>query len=253
MSTIYAPSRSLTARIRRRMTPLCAQRNLKFKLNKPIINLTFDDCPKSVVENALPLIEENGWQATLFMAMGLCGTTNHLGLHMSEDDVKAAHKNGHEIAGHTFDHIDANTISTADFEKNIEKNQSKLSELGLPRSQTFAYPYGQVTRGAKKLIAKKFKGAREITGQVHTFRVDLNQVKSNRLYSGQDYKTLLEDISKLAKKPGWMTIFTHDVRDNPSDFGCHPEQLKAVLSAIKDSGAEVMTFANAINYLEMGK
>lgn len=250
MSEIYTPSTALIARINRRSMPYRSKRNLPFKLGRSIVSLTFDDCPKSVVENGLPLIEDHGWQATLFMAMGLCDTTNHLGLHMSEDDVKAAYKNGHEIAGHTFGHIDATAVSTKDFEKNIEKNQAKLIEIGLPHSQTFAYPYGQVTSGAKKLIAKKFKGARGITGQVHMSSVDLNQINSNRLYSGQDYKALLGDISNLAKNPGWLTIFTHDVRENPSDFGCTPGQLETVLSAIKDSGAQVMTFANAIDYLE---
>ena len=63
-----------------------------------MISLTFDDCPKSVVDNALPLIEQEGWQATLYMSMGLCGTTNHLGLHMSESDVTAAHTSGHELS-----------------------------------------------------------------------------------------------------------------------------------------------------------
>jgi len=250
MSEVYAPSSTLIARINRRLMPYRSKRNLKFQLDRPIVSLTFDDCPKSVVENALPMIEDYGWLATLFMAMGLCDTTNHLGLHMSEDDVKAAYKTGHEIAGHTFDHIDATAVSLDDFEKNIEKNQSKLIEIGLPHSQTFAYPYGQASSGAKKIMAKKFKGARDITSRVLMSSVDLNQINSNRLYSGQDYKALLGDISNLAKNPGWLTIFTHDVREDPSDFGCTPGQLEAVLSAIKDSGALVMTFANAIDYLE---
>ena len=47
-----------------------------------------------------------------------------------------------------------------------------------------------------------------------------------------------------------MTIFTHDVRDNPSAFGCTPDEFEQVISSIKNSDARVMTVANAIDYLE---
>ena len=129
MTNIYSPSTSLPAKINRRLIPFRAKRNLSLKLDNPLISLTFDDCPKSVVDNALPLIEQEGWQATLYMSMGLCGTTNHLGLHMSESDVTAAHANGHEIADHTFSHIDVTTVSKDEFEKNVDKNQEKLNAV----------------------------------------------------------------------------------------------------------------------------
>jgi len=250
MTNIYSPSTSLPAKINRRLIPFRAKRNLNLKLDSPLISLTFDDCPKSVVDNALPLIEQEGWQATLYMSMGLCGTTNHLGLHMSESDVTSAHASGHEIADHTFSHIDVTTVSKGEFEKNVDKNQEKLNELGLPPSETFAYPYGQVSIDAKKIVEQKFKGARGITSHVHRASVDLNQFNSNRLYSGQTYKKLLDDIRSLRDNPGWLTIFTHDVRETPSDFGCTPDQLKTVISAIKDIGADIMTAANAIKHLE---
>ena len=70
MTTIYSPSKTLPARITRRLAPLRAKRNLNIKLDRPIISLTFDDCPKSVMENAIPLIERQGWKASLYMAMG---------------------------------------------------------------------------------------------------------------------------------------------------------------------------------------
>lgn len=250
MTNIYSPSKTLPARINRRLIPFRAKRNLSIKLDRPIISLTFDDCPKSVIDNAIPAIEREGWQASLYMAMGLCGTTNHLGLHMSEDDVKAAYASGHEIAGHTFNHVDITTISTDKFKQEIDTNQSKLNELGLPRCETFAYPYGQTNVVAKKYMEKTFKGARGINGHVHRSSIDLNQINSNRLYSGQDCKNIIRDISELDQNPGWMTIFTHDVRDNPSAFGCTPDEFEQVISSIKNSDARVMTVANAIDYLE---
>lgn len=231
--------------------PFRVQKSLKIKLDRPIVSFSFDDCPKSVVENALPAFDRENWQVTLYMAMGLCETTNHLGLHMSQSDVKAAYESGHEIADHTYDHIDATTVSVQGFEENIDKNQACLLALGIPPSQTFAYPYGQLNLETKKIIGRKFKGGRGITSLVQKKAVDLNQISSNRLYNDQSFQDLKSDISELQHTPGWMTIFTHDVRENPSQFGCQPRQLDAVIAAVKDSGADVMTIADAITHLEI--
>lgn len=250
MTTVHIPSTTLLARVNRRLMPFRAQKTLKLKLDKPIVSFSFDDCPKSVVENALPALEQEQWRATLYMSMGLCETTNHLGLHMSESDVKAAYNSGHEIADHTYDHIDALNVSHQEFEKNIDKNQAHLNALGIPPSKTFAYPYGQLNLAVKKIIDKKFTGGRGITSHINTTHVDLNQISSNRLYGGQKYHNLLADIEKLKDTPGWITIYTHDVRDNHSKFGCNMQHLKAVIEAVKNAGAEVMTLADAIKYLE---
>ena len=247
---VYAPSRSLPARINRVVMPFRLKRNLNINLDKPLISFTFDDCPKSVVDEALPELEKYGWQSSIYMSMGLCGITNHLGLHMSESDVVAAYKSGHEIGDHTFDHIDATTISPELFSENIEKNQAQLNMLGLPPSQTFAYPYGQLDVGSKKIVHRKFKGARGIKSRIHRTNADLNQLNSNQLYSGQNCDDLMKNIAKLAESHGWLTIFTHDVRDNPSDFGCTIDEFKAVVEAVKNIDANVMTVIDAINFLE---
>ena len=56
-------------------------------LTNSIISIGFDDCPKSAFTNGLPLMEAEGWRATIYVACGLCETTNHLGLHVSEADI----------------------------------------------------------------------------------------------------------------------------------------------------------------------
>jgi len=250
MSTVYQPNTSLTAKLRRRLVPFQARRVIPMRLDHPIVSFSFDDCPKSVMENALKPIESEGWLATIYIAMGLCGTTNHLGLHMNGDDVKAAHESGHEIGDHTFSHCDSSALSLADVLADIDKNQVELHTIGLPQSETFAYPYGEVTPALKKALEKRFKGSRGIKSNDHKISVDLNQIGSNRLYVGQDFDILQSQISILKDNPGWMTIFTHDVRDTPSNFGCTPMHMMQTIKAVKETGAKVMTIAKAITYIE---
>lgn len=251
--TIYQPDMSLKAKVKRRLVPYQARRLLKPCLKRPIVSFSFDDCPKSVIENAIKPIEQEGWHATLYMAMGLCGITNHLGLHMSADDVRALHENGHEIADHTFSHMDVSQHSAEMVLADIEKNQASLNALGLPKSKTFAYPYGQVTTEIKAELAKTFKGSRGIRSREYNEVIDLNQIRSNRLYAGIDFEQLMTQISRMSDAPGWLPIFTHDVRDNPSDFGCTPEQMQSVIKAVKQSGAQVLTMAEAIEQMELAR
>ena len=104
--------------------------------------------------------------------------------------------------------------------------------------------------GSKKIVHRKFKGARGIKSRIHRTNADLNQLNSNQLYSGQNCDDLMKNIAKLAESHGWLTIFTHDVRDNPSDFGCTIDEFKAVVEAVKNIDANVMTVIDAINFLE---
>lgn len=251
MSNVYKPSNQIINKLKRRLVRFEGRRMRPVELDQPIVSFTFDDCPKSVINNALKPLESEGWLSTIYIAMGLCNITNHLGLHMSAGDVKAVHASGHEIADHTFSHCDAYEHSLGYVLDDIDKNQSALADLGIPPSESFAYPYGQVTKTLKKALGKRFKGARGIRSNSHTSAVDMNQIGSNRLYSGDDFDVLLSQIKTLKDNPGWMTIFSHDVRENPSEFGCTPEQMLTIIEAVKDCGAQVMPVASAIDQLEV--
>jgi len=250
---IYQPDMSLKTKVKRRLVPFQARRIIKPCLERPIVSFSFDDCPKSVIENAIKPFEQENWRATIYIAMGLCGITNHLGLHMNENDVKALHQEGHEIADHTFNHIDVTQHSIAAVLSDIDENQASLDALGLPESKTFAYPYGQVTAELKSALSVRFKGCRGIRSREHHEDIDLNQIRSNRVYAGADFEKVIHQISRITDKPGWLPVFTHDVRDNPSKFGCTPEQMRSVIEAVKKSGAQVLTMADAIEQMELAR
>ena len=250
MMKVYQPATSITAKVKRRLVPFQARRSISVSLERPIVSFSFDDCPRSVMENALYPLEKAGWLATVYIAMGLCGTTNRLGLRMSREDVRALHEKGHEVGDQTYSHVDGSAVPLEKMLIDIDKNQAEIASLNLPQSETFAYPYGEVTPALKKALEARFKGSRGIKGNSHETSVDLNQIGSNRLYVGDNFDLLKKQISTLKDNPGWITIFTHDVRETPSEFGCTPAQFQAAIEAVKDCGAEVMTIAEAIKTLE---
>ena len=247
---VFVPSKSLSSRLARRLVKYRARRMMPFNSDRPLVSFSFDDCPRSVMENALPVLEKRDWRATIYAAMGLCGTTNHLGLHMSRDDMLAVHEKGHHIDGHTFSHMSAASIPTEEFLKDIEKNQAVFEEIGLPPPRTFAYPYGEVTFATKIAVSQKYPLLRGIHSPKGAASLDLNQTASQRLYSGKDFEACLEAVDNLKTSPAWLILFTHDVRQNPSEFGCTPSDFMKIVKAVEKSGAEVLPVADALSRLQ---
>jgi peptidoglycan/xylan/chitin deacetylase (PgdA/CDA1 family) len=242
--TIYKPRTDLIAKVQRRMARHVEREMIHPTLERGLISLSFDDCPRSVVDNALPLIEARGWHATIYAAMNLCGTTNHLGLHMSEGDILAAHAAGHEIGDHTYTHLDGMTAGPDGVLDDIARNRAAFQSLGLPRAETFAYPYGEVTPSLKRRLKHEFGLSRGIHNP-QGGGLDLSLAASAKLYSTQ-IETTRKLIETAAREKRWLILFGHDVRENPSDFGCTPTELFRIIDMIAYLGLDVMTVRDAL-------
>lgn len=252
---VYQPARDLGARIARRLTPLQARRSLSIKLERPLVSFTFDDCPHSAFKYGVPVLEAQNWRSSLYICCSLFGQSNHFGLHMSADDTKAAHHNGHEVGNHTYHHFDATSLSLPDFKRDIEKNQESLNAIGLPQCSTFAYPYGETYPALKTYIGQNFKGARGIKPVAHHRQADLNQIGSYSLFSdtthsSHSHSRLLNALDHLKRQPAWITIFTHDISDRPTPWGCTPTNFKSIVDKLIEIEAQVLPVSEAIDFME---
>jgi len=243
----YQPRTDLIAKLRRRSARYLSCDNVRPQLSRGMVSLSFDDCPLSAYETGLPMIEAKGWRTTIYAAMGLCGTTNHLGLHMSEQDMVEAHTRGHEIGDHTFSHIDALASGASAVRADIALNRTAFARVGLPRATTFAYPYGEVTPTVKRALASEFELLRGIHAPAND-QLDLRLTASARLYSSEIDATL-SLIETAAKDRRWLILFGHDVRENPSEFGCTPSELATVLDAIEQSDLDVLPVHDALEQI----
>ena len=249
-NSAYAPNSSITTKIMRRVTPMRRRRLLSFNIDRPVVSFTFDDCPQSAITHGLRPLESEGWRGSVYIAARLFGITNHHGLHMTGEDTKAVFENGHEIGDHGYSHIDGNQTPLRQFKNDIEINQTILADLGLPPCKTFAYPFGEVTPQLKHSLKTRFTGMRGIQPKPMVGYVDLNQIASTPVYAGTDFDTAIKQIKALKETPAWLTLFTHDIQDTPSNWGCTPAQMIAIIKAVKEIGAIVLPVCEAIDYLK---
>ncbi|HHL42972.1 MAG TPA: polysaccharide deacetylase [Hellea balneolensis] len=251
MGMPYQPNRSLRMKLARKLLPFQAQRPLKFHLERPIVSFTFDDFARSAISNGARVLEQENWRGTFYVSAGLKGVTNHHGENFNTQDILTLQAQGHEIAGHTYSHVDCTTLNMDHVRDEISKNHKALRAMGVTGTlDHFAFPYGAANPVLKKSLAKQFKSLRGIRPGVHHTQADLNGLKSAPLFSGAKLDYALELIEGLKSRPAWLTLFAHDICDNPSEWGCTPNEFSRVVQQVKDTGADVLTIGKAITFLE---
>jgi hypothetical protein len=82
----------------------------------------------------------------------------------------------------------------------------------------------------------------------------LNLLRATRLYGEIDCSQQIEDlILQNVRQRSWLIFYTHDIRSNPSQYGCTPELLKFAVSLAARSGSRILTVQEALAEAGVGK
>ena len=206
-----------------------------------VFSLSFDDFPASAWTEAGPILADHGVKATYYVCGGLAD-----GINMDRDQfqvphLQALHAAGHEVGCHTFGHTSALRMNAEALRLSLDANAAWVAErLDGHRMTTFAWPFGDATVGAKRIVRQRFAMARGVRDGVNAGREDRALIKSigleSRRLPGYDLEALM---SETAASKGWLTAYGHDVSDRPTDYGCTPADLDRVLRAAKAAGLEI--------------
>jgi hypothetical protein len=121
------------------------------------------------------------------------------------------------------------------------------------QARNFSYPYGHVTLGTKKHLESVVSSSRSIFPGINGPEVDLNLLRANRLYgntSGAPHVQQL--IQQNVAQKGWLIFYTHDVRPNPSEYGCTPELFEFAVSAAAQTGSRILTVEQLLSEIGGG-
>ena len=125
--------------------------------------ITFDDGFRNVFTEALPVLREHGFTATVFLPTAFIGSPRRSFKDrecLTWDEVSDLQKCGINFGSHTVNHPRLMELSWKDIEIEVRQSKAELEQhLGKPIS-TFAHPYAfpqanlQYTQGIKKLLAE---------------------------------------------------------------------------------------------------
>ncbi|MBE9534555.1 MAG: polysaccharide deacetylase family protein [Proteobacteria bacterium] len=192
-------------------------------------------------------MEEHGFRGTYYVSAGLLDYTSQVGKIVDIETLRLFHERGHEIGNHTYDHMDCQKASLLGILKSVRRNRRRLTGI---MSGSFAYPYG--ARNARACVAARLcaGSARGISFGINKKVVDLMDLKAARVYSRDGMDDCLELVSECARRGGWLIFYTHDVCNEPSEYGCTPEQLTCLIRSVHDKKLTVATVGKALQLIE---
>ena len=236
----YSPQRTLSARIRRRLTQWQTADALP-AVDRTCVTIGFDDFPKSAADTGADLLGEIGAKGLFYACTGLAGGDNLTGPQYDAADLQALVKAGHMIGAHTHTHLDCATRPVDDVLADIDHNLDQLRQMGHEEPITqFAYPYGETTPALKRALIGRFAACRGILPGTNAAGADRMQLRAFELTPDPtSTDRAVAAIEAATRHPRWLHIFTHDVRQIPSPFGTTPGALRRVLRAARDAGIAI--------------
>jgi peptidoglycan/xylan/chitin deacetylase (PgdA/CDA1 family) len=247
--TPYQPDRSLKGKLRRQMVRLAHRRPLTTAPERPMISFTFDDAPATAATTGAKLLEARGLRGVYYVSGGLSGADGHMGPYAQEADYRRLAKAGHELACHTWSHLDCGKASASEVAQEVECNAKALARMGAGTLRNFAYPYGDVSAAPKRLLAARFCVLRALHKGVVEKGADLNQAPAVGI-EGADGEAIARRWMGVAKqRNAWLILYTHDVRESPSDWGCTPDALERLIDEAVTGGFAVVTVAEGARRL----
>ena len=233
-----------------RRTVLCSLHRRTVPLGSigPIVSFSFDDFPRTAYSGGGAILESFGARGTFYVAAGLMNTSDDLGEQFRIDDLHALLEKGHELGSQTFRHSSSRSVSLASFRDDVQRGRMAIKELTGIDPTNFAYPYGHATLRSKQTLGPTLSSSRSNFPGCNGPDVDLNLLKANRLYGDiEKAKSAEELILENVAQKSWLIFYTHDVRPEPSIYGCTPALFESTVSSATRSGSRILTVQEVLS------
>lgn len=117
---------------------------------KPVV-ITFDDCPASLLDFAVPELNRRGMTATFFAVAGKDGGRNDWDADQSTPQVRLMNAGelrklaaqGFEIGSHSYSHAKLRQCSTSTIDSELQQSRQLLEQATGKPVRFLAYPYGE--------------------------------------------------------------------------------------------------------------
>jgi peptidoglycan/xylan/chitin deacetylase (PgdA/CDA1 family) len=220
-------------------------KTVPMKNARPIVSFTFDDFPCSAARCAGRILEQHDMRGTFYAAGALCGRIVDSIAYYEPSDIAKLNESGHEIACHTFSHVRVSSLNAAALADDIGRNTDYFRALRMPDLQSFSYPFGGISPGAKLALQRRFETCRGIQPGINSGTADLGLLRATSVYGSRLHPHVVELVEQVAVKSGWLIFYTHDVADMPSRYGCTPAVFEELVELVARAGIAVLPIREA--------
>jgi peptidoglycan/xylan/chitin deacetylase (PgdA/CDA1 family) len=226
------------------------RKDFPLHLNEPLISFTFDDVPPSAATMGENILKKFGYCGTYYLAAEYMmsngfdfeGSGGHLLQEITE--------RGGELACHTYSHLHFLDADRQQIISDLEKNRDFIeTRVAGYKVKNFSYPFGEQTLHARAIVKDRFNSARSNYRGINLDKIDLNCLKSVRLYESVPPDEIFRVIDKATRKKGWLIFYTHDVVPEPSVEGCSPGYFEKIVQYCFDRRIRVLPINRALEFI----
>jgi peptidoglycan/xylan/chitin deacetylase (PgdA/CDA1 family) len=221
------------------------------------VSLTFDDAwsDQSVVP---AMLAADGMHGTFYVNSGNIGTSPSF---FGWNQLQSIQSAGNEVAGHTINHVDLTTVSTAEAQRQVCQDRRSLMSEGLTITD-FAYPYGSTNASVQSIVQGcGYNSGRRSWGLCSPAQTGCPAAETIpalnplaiRTQSSIHSTTTVQDLENAVMNAeatgGWITFVFHHICDGCDSYAITQSNLQAFLDWLKPrsaSGTVVKTVQDVI-------
>lgn len=236
------------ARLNRLLSRHTPVKSARLAGGRPVASITFDDFPKSAWTVGGPILARQGVRATYYTAGGFCGRTVDGREFYDAQDLRDLAAAGHEIACHGFGHKPTPSLSAEQLVADADRNANFLKPfLKGGSAESYAFPYGLASPRTKRFYAPRFTNIRGVHPRLNSGRVDLALLNAFSMERRcWDSRVLQRAITRARHDRAWIIFYSHDVSDDPTEYGSTPAMLSEVLQRLAEARIEILPMREAV-------
>ncbi|WP_306908762.1 polysaccharide deacetylase family protein [Arthrobacter sp. B3I9] len=224
---------------------------------QPMVSITFDDGWQSVYDRALPLLDKHGFRSTHYVNASSIETPNF----MTAAEVQQLHDAGHEIAAHSYEHVDLTSVGVDRLDEQLRKSEESLAAAGFA-TDDLAPPYGRSDPQVDWYASKYFNIVRGTDDGINTRQnLDPHDLKVFYVTDETTPDQLAGALAETSRVNGWLILVYHQIAP-PGSTGIRATTiatdrstvtsgvLAAQLQQIDESGIEVQPVKQAFERLQ---
>ncbi len=215
------------------------------------VTLRLDDNWLSQYQNAFPILDQAGFDATLYVVSGQIYEKGFPG-YMSRAQIEEVYREGHEIGAHTRTHRDLATLSYSEKVAEIQGSRNDLLAWGVGPILSFAFPFGSYDADSLQIVKEGgFESAGTSNGGLVTPDSDPYQLERFGLENTTTLAMAKGWIDQAAAQKNWLILTVHEVKPTCDHRYCVTNTFfDQVVDYLTIKGLPVVTVSEALESLE---
>ncbi len=206
---------------------------------------SFDDGYRTDYEVVYPILESRDLKAVTYISPIFID--EKVEEYMSWEQVKELDEAGWDVEDHTYSHPNLTELTKDQIHEEMQKVDEVLTERGLDIPKHHAFTHGEFNDDVKDVVFSYRKTARTVENDLNTFPLDDEDdyIIIDAVDMAIHSKESIEDfINRAVEENKLLVLFTHDVQEEPYEYGIETEKFKSVVDYAIDKGINIMTMSD---------